>query len=239
MVQQLRTAGIEVKVDPTVYPNGRFARLHDPEGNPIELWEPKDSRSRRATRRTCTRFIGPRASHCPARPVQRRGLSLMAGNGSMPFWINASLSWKTVLYTALLAVFGAAIVGILPALRVTRINVQDALRNESAARSGLRFGGFWTTVIVVQIAITVAFLPLAAGGVFESNRFRQRAEGIGAERYLTASIMVRDFGWQLPARRSNRRCIACGVSDRRGRYSCSLPRTASCCSWDSRRARCH
>ena len=42
MVQQLLSAGIEVKVDPTVHPNGRFARLHDPEGNPIELWEPKD-----------------------------------------------------------------------------------------------------------------------------------------------------------------------------------------------------
>jgi len=40
MVEQLRTAGIEVAVDPQLYPNGRFARLHDPEGNPIELWEP-------------------------------------------------------------------------------------------------------------------------------------------------------------------------------------------------------
>ena len=40
MVRQLRAAGIEVKVDPQQYPNGRFARLHDPEGNPIELWEP-------------------------------------------------------------------------------------------------------------------------------------------------------------------------------------------------------
>jgi len=40
MAAQLRTAGIEVKIDPEVYPNGRFARLHDPEGNPIELWEP-------------------------------------------------------------------------------------------------------------------------------------------------------------------------------------------------------
>lgn len=39
MVGQLRAAGIEVEVDPEVYPNGRFARLHDPEGNPIELWE--------------------------------------------------------------------------------------------------------------------------------------------------------------------------------------------------------
>ena len=38
---QLRAAGIEVKIDPKSYPNGRFAHLHDPEGNPIELWEPK------------------------------------------------------------------------------------------------------------------------------------------------------------------------------------------------------
>ena len=41
MVTQLRGAGIEVTVDPETYPNGRFARLHDPEGTPIELWEPK------------------------------------------------------------------------------------------------------------------------------------------------------------------------------------------------------
>jgi putative ABC transport system permease protein len=117
----------------------------------------------------------------------RWGVSLLAGS-EMPFWIDDSLSWTTVLYTALLALFGAAIVGILPALRITKINVQDALRRENAAGAGLRFGGFWTTVIVVQVAITVAFLPLAAGGVFESNRFRQRAEGIGAERYITASV---------------------------------------------------
>src|SRR5215467_2162581 len=40
MLAQLRTAGIEVK-DPESYPNvERFARLHDPEGNPIELWQP-------------------------------------------------------------------------------------------------------------------------------------------------------------------------------------------------------
>ena len=40
MVAQLRGTGIEVKVDPETYPNGRCARLHDSDGNPIELWEP-------------------------------------------------------------------------------------------------------------------------------------------------------------------------------------------------------
>lgn len=41
MVAQLIAAGIEVKVDPQEYPNGRFARLYDPEGNAIELWQPE------------------------------------------------------------------------------------------------------------------------------------------------------------------------------------------------------
>jgi len=41
MVAQLTAAGIKVEVDPQKYPNGRFALLHDPEGNPIQLWEPE------------------------------------------------------------------------------------------------------------------------------------------------------------------------------------------------------
>ena len=39
MAAQLRAAGITVKIDPQTYPNGRFAHLRDPEGNPIELWQ--------------------------------------------------------------------------------------------------------------------------------------------------------------------------------------------------------
>src|SRR4029077_16623512 len=41
MAAQLQAAGIAVKINPESYPIGRFARLHDPEGNPIELWQPK------------------------------------------------------------------------------------------------------------------------------------------------------------------------------------------------------
>ena len=40
MVAQLRAAGIEVN-DPQSFSGvGSFTRLHDPEGNPIELWQP-------------------------------------------------------------------------------------------------------------------------------------------------------------------------------------------------------
>ena len=39
---KLRQAGVEVTRDPAADSpeTGRFARIHDPEDNPIELWEP-------------------------------------------------------------------------------------------------------------------------------------------------------------------------------------------------------
>jgi glyoxylase I family protein len=40
MVAQLREAAIDVVVHAETYPNGRFADLADPEGNPVQLWEP-------------------------------------------------------------------------------------------------------------------------------------------------------------------------------------------------------
>ena len=41
LLQQLRAAGIEtVAGHDSESEFGRFARIHDPEGNPIELWEP-------------------------------------------------------------------------------------------------------------------------------------------------------------------------------------------------------
>lgn len=46
MAAQLRAVGIEVKIEPQSSPIGRFARLHDPEGNPIELWQPAASQSK-------------------------------------------------------------------------------------------------------------------------------------------------------------------------------------------------
>lgn len=37
---QLLAAGTKVEIDPETYPNGRFALAADPEGNPIQFWQP-------------------------------------------------------------------------------------------------------------------------------------------------------------------------------------------------------
>ena len=43
LLSKLRAAGIEVEREETMDGVGRFARIHDPERNPIELWEPPAS----------------------------------------------------------------------------------------------------------------------------------------------------------------------------------------------------
>ena len=40
MIAQLKSAGIAVSHESEMGGIGRFARIHDPEGNAIELWEP-------------------------------------------------------------------------------------------------------------------------------------------------------------------------------------------------------
>ncbi|WP_342078943.1 VOC family protein [Yoonia sp. SS1-5] len=41
-IAELTASDIAVTVDPEIHPSGRFAQLTDPEGNPIELWQPAD-----------------------------------------------------------------------------------------------------------------------------------------------------------------------------------------------------
>ena len=42
LLAALRDAGVTVTTDPAwdTPETGKFARIHDPEGNPVELWEP-------------------------------------------------------------------------------------------------------------------------------------------------------------------------------------------------------
>jgi predicted enzyme related to lactoylglutathione lyase len=41
LLDQLRSAGIEILKGPESHENGRFAWIMDPDGNKLELWEPK------------------------------------------------------------------------------------------------------------------------------------------------------------------------------------------------------
>ena len=80
--------------------------------------------------------------------------SSLASIGQTNFWTDYALSPAAIVYAGVLAALAAALTGVVPALRATGRRVP---------RSGLHFGRTWTTLIVVQVAVASAALPVAIG----------------------------------------------------------------------------
>lgn len=111
--------------------------------------------------------------------------------GPLPFWIDTSLSTTTILYAAGLMILAAALVGIIPALKVTSRSAGGRLRAATTGGGGLQFGGVWTVVIVAQIALmTVLPVPLIGLGAGPS---RNTPVGFPAETFLTATLAIDRF----------------------------------------------
>jgi predicted permease len=107
--------------------------------------------------------------------------------GELPFWVNPGLKPMTIVYAAALTVTGAAILGVLPAIRVTGSRVQVHLRSLGGG-STLRFGRVWTTVMIAQVALTVICLPPAIGMTTEAVRDRMIRARFPAGEYLAVTI---------------------------------------------------
>ena len=73
LLSSLRDAGIAVTTNPDwdTPETGRFARIHDPEGNPVELWEPPSERAAHGAGE------GTKKEHCA--PEQNMYTSRYAG----------------------------------------------------------------------------------------------------------------------------------------------------------------
>jgi putative ABC transport system permease protein len=164
---------------------------------------------------------------------------LEANYGRLPFWVDLAVSPSTLLAAVALTVAGAAIAGILPALKVTR-GMATRLRESAAGGGGLQFGGVWTAVIVAQVAVTVAF-PALVFAVNWTLRYTQTFEpGFADEQFLAATLQmdpVADVGADPRAAQAARRAsLGAAVEELRRRletdpqvagftYVDDLPRT--------------
>src|ERR1700754_1798609 len=111
--------------------------------------------------------------------------------GRLPFWFDLSLSPRTFAVAIVLTVAGAAIAGIMPAMKITR-GMGHRLKQTTAGSGGLQFGGVWTAVIVAQVAATVMFPALVYMEQFLLRRVQDFDPGFANEQYLAVQI-ERDY----------------------------------------------
>jgi len=111
--------------------------------------------------------------------------------GRLPFWFDLSLSPRTFAVAIVLTVAGAAIAGIMPALKLTR-GMGHRLKQTTAGSGGLQFGGVWTVVIVAQVAATVMFPAVVYMEQSLLRGIRDFDPGFANEQYLAVQI-ERDY----------------------------------------------
>ncbi len=103
-------------------------------------------------------------------------------------WIDFGLSADTALLALLLAGASAAVVGAIPALKVTRSrNLHERLQRTSGGRATVRFGSMSTALIVMDVALAVAILGVSVGIWNDDPR---DGMGVEADQYLFAELRI-------------------------------------------------
>jgi predicted permease len=121
--------------------------------------------------------------------ILRRGIELVAeGKAGVPFWMTPGLDSTTMLYAGGLAVAGAAMLSLLPALRVTRTRLQSHLMNLGAGGSTLRFGRVWTTAMIAQVALTAIAIPGGIEGASQAIRIVRIHAQFPSHEYFSARL---------------------------------------------------
>jgi putative ABC transport system permease protein len=110
--------------------------------------------------------------------------------GRWPFWFSLELQTSTVIYVVGLTLFAAAIVGVAPALKATGRHVHTRLQTLSPGSGArMQMGRMWTALIVAQVAVTVAILPMATYFAWSSLRL-QSGGGYATAEFLSASLWL-------------------------------------------------
>lgn len=110
--------------------------------------------------------------------------------GGAPFWMTPGLTLSTILYAGGLAVVSAAMLSVLPALKVTRARLQPHLANLGSGGATLRFGRVWTGAMIVQVALTTIGIPGALESVNQTMRKVLTRAQFPSREYVAARIDV-------------------------------------------------
>lgn len=128
--------------------------------------------------------------------LARATISSSASPGASPFWMDLGVSAGSAFYVGALAMLAAAIAGIVPAIQATGRLMQSGLRALGGGSGAMRLGKLWNAMVVVQVALAVLMLPLAAELGWGQLRPSLVGPGFDSQQYVTARVQY--FGAAPP-----------------------------------------
>jgi len=113
---------------------------------------------------------------------------------TMFFWWDERLDVATIVYSFVLVMLAALLIGGVPALRATGPTMNARLKDGGAGGGTMRFGKLWTGVIVAQVAVTVVFLLALFSSGWEAYSQNRRSGSVAFARneYIMGRVRAED-----------------------------------------------
>jgi putative ABC transport system permease protein len=126
-------------------------------------------------------------------------LTAFLSEDAMPRHTETFLDWRVLLFVLSVSIFSALLMGIMPALFSSRVDVTDALRKGNKGLSASR-GQHRTRSVLVAVEVSLALVLLFGDGLFLSSFLRegQAPRGFDAPGALTFHITLRGENYAKP-----------------------------------------
>jgi putative ABC transport system permease protein len=110
--------------------------------------------------------------------------------------VHLALDWRVISFSAAIAVAAAAVFGVVPAVRASRIGLHEGLRDGGRGSTGASSHRFQHSLVVLETALAVALLTTGGLLLQTFQHLRQLDLGIRSERlltFVTPLFRYRDF----------------------------------------------
>jgi predicted permease len=105
-----------------------------------------------------------------------------------PVFLDLSLDWRVLAFTAAVAIGTAILFGTVPALRATRVEPHEALKEQGRGIAGERGFGFGSMLVAAQVALSLVLIVAAGLFVRTFTRLAHLDIGFDRDRVLVVSV---------------------------------------------------
>ncbi len=110
----------------------------------------------------------------------------------MPYyWMVVEVDRTVLMFVLLLVLLSGLVAGLVPAIRASKVDVFDTLKDETHASTGLRLGRLSRSLVVGEVAFSCCLLIVAGLTAKAPAAWRQRDPGFERGRIFTGRISLR------------------------------------------------
>ncbi|MEZ5402312.1 MAG: ABC transporter permease [Bryobacteraceae bacterium] len=131
-----------------------------------------------------------------------RAFSAAVADVGKPYWIEFNLEPVVFAWLALLCASSAVAFGMAPALRLSRINLNDSLKEgERGSGGSTRTRWFAGSMVTAQMALALVLLVGAGLMVTSFLRANNVTGGLDADRWVSGTLNLAESSYEKPAER--------------------------------------